>query len=63
MTRPKHDSGKPDTRYTVTKEYDGHVTPRYVARFADQRIGSTLDKRDAWALCQDHQRQRQEATV
>lgn len=63
MTRPKHTNGKPDTRYTVTKEHDGHVTPRYVARFAGTWIGSEQDKRDAWALCQDHQRQRQGVTV
>lgn len=61
MTRPKHTNGRPDTRYTVTKEHDGHVTPRYVARFAGAFIGSEKDKRDAWELCQEHQRQHMEA--
>ena len=25
--KPKHDNGKPDTRYTVTPEHDGHAVP------------------------------------
>jgi hypothetical protein len=58
--KPKHDNGKPDTRYTVTVEHDGHVTPRHVARFLGERIDAATNRRDAWAICTQHQRERLE---
>ena len=58
--KPKHDNGKPDTRYTVTPEHDGHAVPRYVARFCGERIDAGMTRQDAWQLCTDHQRERLE---
>ena len=59
--KPKHPSGKPDARYTVTLEYVGYETPQHVARFCGDRIGHAADKREAWQHCTDHHRTRQEA--
>lgn len=56
--KPKHDNGKPDTRYTVTPEHDGHAVPRYVARFCGERIDAGMTRQDAWALACEHQRDR-----
>lgn len=58
--KPKHDNGKPDTRYTVTIEHDGYVVPRHVARFCGQRIDAAMTRQDAWQACTDHQRERLE---
>ena len=58
--KPKHDNGKPDTRYTVTLEHTGHHQAQYVARFLTERIGAGSTPREAWALACDHQRERLE---
>lgn len=58
--KPKHDNGKPDTRYTVTLEHTGHHQAQYVARFLAERIGAGSTPREAWALACDHQRERLE---
>ena len=58
--KPKHGSGKLDTRYTITLEHTGQPTARYVARFLHQRIGDTATPKGAWAHCMAHQRQRLE---
>lgn len=58
--KPKHDNGKPDTRYTVTKEFDGRAVAHHVARFAGEHIGSHTNAQAAWELCTQHQRERLE---
>jgi hypothetical protein len=58
--KPKHTTGKPDTRYTVTKEHNGRAVPHHVARFCGEHIGSHPRPEHAWALCCDHQRKRLE---
>lgn len=58
--KPKHDNGKPDTRYTVTLEHTGQVIPYHVARFMGEWVAASADKREAWAHCMAHQRQRLE---
>lgn len=56
--KPKHDNGKPDTRYTVTLEHTGQPRAMYVARFLRDHIGSATTPAGAWAHCIDHQRER-----
>lgn len=36
-----HESGKPDTRYSIEKEFTGKAKPEYVARFCGEFIGSS----------------------
>ena len=49
-----HLDGKKDNRYTVTREWCGYSTPRYVARFCGSWIDQAETKAEAWEHAQGH---------
>jgi len=50
----RHENGRRDGRYTVTRELCGEATPRYVARFCGDWIGKADDAPGAWAQAEVH---------
>jgi hypothetical protein len=43
-----------DKRYTISKEFCGYKTKRFVARFCGEWIGQGIKKSDALMLCIAH---------
>ena len=54
----RHDDGNADTRYSIRKEYTGHATPQWVARFCDEYIGSSQFYGSALMLASGHNARR-----
>lgn len=48
----------PDRRYTVQREWCGHIRPQWVARFCDQWIGAAPTRRSACDLAHTFHNQR-----
>lgn len=63
MTPITHESGKPDTRYTVEREHTGADRPHWVARFCGERIGSSISYSSAVAKAAGHDAARRGALV
>jgi hypothetical protein len=59
-----HAGGRtPDLRYSVRKEYCGHETARYVARFCGDFIGQSISYTSAALLCVGHRNVRNGAAI
>lgn len=52
----------PDNRYTVEREWCGHKTMRYVARFCGKWVSQHETRDAAVKACQEHARVRQEVS-
>jgi hypothetical protein len=52
---------KGDPRYTITREFCGYETARFVARFCDEWIGQGQHRVDAVMLCLAHSDKRARA--
>ena len=57
------DNGKPDRRYTVTREWVGHPKPRFVVRFCDEWVGHNASYPEAVLRAVGHNNVRKGATV
>lgn len=55
-----HANGRPDHRYTVTREYIGRDHRAYVARFCGAWIGWAETEPQAWRLAAQHNATRTE---
>jgi hypothetical protein len=54
----RHDDGNADTRYSIRKEYTGHATPQWVARFCGEWIGSSQFYSSALMFASGHNARR-----
>lgn len=59
----RHDNGGIDNRYQIALEHCGHEKPHYVARFCDERIGSSAFYSSALMLAVGHNARRKGALV
>lgn len=50
----RHDSGKPDARYTLDWEYMGYSTPMLALRFCGELIGVPRGLMSARRIADDH---------
>lgn len=55
---PKHDNGKPDSRYTASLEYTGYSVPLIACRFCGDLIGAAPDELKASRIMADHKTRR-----
>lgn len=53
-----HGTGKPDFRYTITREWCGEPEPRFVARFCGEWIGQSKFYTSAVMLAVGHNSRR-----
>ena len=54
MVIRNHFDNKKDNRYTVTREFCGKSSSRYVARFCGKWIEQADNKTEAWEIAQEH---------
>lgn len=52
-----------DNRYTITPEYCGYTSKRYVARFCGTWLGQAFNKEAAQAIVAAYEAKRQERMV
>ena len=60
---PITNQGKPDTRYSIEKEYCGHPESRFVVRFCGEWVGQSLFYSAAILLATSHNCQRKGAAI
>jgi len=52
-----------DRRYTVTIEYCGYATPRFVARFCGDWLGCSISRASAALMCVGYHQRRMGAAI
>ena len=62
-TFPVTNHAETDTRYTITREFDGHQYKRYIARFCGEWIGGRATYGGAVMLATGHNQRRKGALV